>query len=159
MTFGFDVAIGIKAVLGSSDALSEDFNITTTESLLWSEILKIYLDVLENYLNYRPKVVLVNMINFLKYHPSIYQMKYDRLFRREFDNKKISKYMNDKHLISANEGLRYCLEEFLKNPTFKQINWKSEALKDRKTNEFTKLSEIEGIKQKVKYLLFRLFIK
>lgn len=159
MTFGLDVARGIKAIIGNSDALNEVFHITYNTSILWSEVLNIYLNVLENHLGYRPKVVLENLDNFQIYHPATYQIQYDRLYNREFNNEKIGRYIDVFNFTSINEGLKVCLEEFIKQPSFKQINWRAEALKDRKTKEFAKLSEIKGFKQKVKYLLYRLFIK
>ena len=159
MTFGLDVARGIKAIIGNSDALSEVFHITSHASILWSEVLNIYIKVLENHLGYRPEVVLENLDNFQIYHPATYQIKYDRLFNREFNNEKIGRYINVSNFTSTNDGLKACLEEFIKQPSFKQINWRAEALKDRKTKEFAKLSEIKDVKQKVKYLLYRLFIK
>ena len=155
MTFGLDVARGIKAIIGDSDALSEVFHITSESSLLWSEVLNIYLNVIENYLGYRPRVILDNFENLQIYHPATYQIKYDRLFNRKFDNAKITRYLNVDDFLTTEEGLTKCLEEFLLQPTFKQINWRAEALKDRKTKEFTHLSEIHGFKQKVKYLLYR----
>lgn len=159
MTFGLDVARGIKAILGNPNTLSETFHLTSIQSLHWSEILKIYLDVLEKHLGYRPKVVLENLDNFLSYHPATYQIKYDRLFNRKFDNEKIGNYIDVDDFTSTEEGLKVCLEEFLKNPSFDLINWTVEALKDRKTKEFANLSEIQGLKQKVKYILYRLFVK
>jgi len=158
MTFGLDVAKGIKTIIGKSDALSEVFHITSHTSLLWSEVLNIYLNILENHLGYRPKVVLDNLENFQIYHPATYQIKYDRMFNRKFDNSKIAKYVNVNDFWTTDEGLRKCLEEFLVEPVFKQISWRSEALKDRKTKEFAHLSEIHGFKQKVKYLLYRYLI-
>jgi len=157
MTFGLDVAKGIKAIIGKSDALSEVFHITSESSLLWSEVLNIYLNVLENNLGYRPRVVLDNLENFQIYHRATYQIMYDRMFNRKFDNSNIAKYVNVDEFTTTGEGLTKCLEEFLLQPAFKQINWRAEALKDRKTKEFTHLSEIHGFKQKVKYLLYRFF--
>lgn len=158
MTFGLDVAKGIKAIIGNSDALSEVFHITSQTSLLWSEVLNIYLNVLENYLGYRPKVILDNLESFQIYHPANYQIKYDRMFNREFDNAKIARYVKVDEFTTTDEGLTKSLEEFLLQPTFKHINWRAEALKDRKAKEFTHLSEIHGFKQKVKYLLCRFLI-
>lgn len=158
MTFGLDVAKGIKAVIGNSDTLGETFHITSQQSFFWSEVLNIYLDVLEKHLGYRPKVVLENLNNFQNYHPATYQIKYDRLFNRKFDNAKIGKYIDVNDFTLTEEGLKVCLEEFIKYPSFKQINWRAEALKDRRTKEFAKLSEIQGVKQKAKYLLYRFFI-
>jgi len=99
------------------------------------------------------------LVNFQSYHPATYQIKYDRLYNRKFDNGKIGKYIDVFDFTSTTEGINVCLEEFIKDPSFNNINWRAEALKDRKTKEFAKLSEIRGVKQKVKYLIFRLFIK
>lgn len=159
MTYGLDVAKGIKAVVGNFNSLGESYHITSSQSHLWSEILNIYLDVLENHLGYRPKVVLENLESFQSYHPANYQIKYDRLFNRKFNNEKIGEYLEINEFTSITDGLKDCLKEFIKHPSFKQINWRVEALKDRKTNEIAKLNEIQSFKQKVKYLLYRLFIK
>lgn len=158
LTFGLDVAKGIKAIIGDSDALGEVFHITSQTSLLWSEVLNIYLNVLDNYLGYRPKVVLDNLENFQIYHSATYQIMYDRMFNRKFDNSKFAKYVNVDEFTTTEDGLTKCFEKFLLQPTFKQINWRAEALKDRKTKEFTHLCEIHGFKQKVKYLLYRFLI-
>jgi hypothetical protein len=61
--------------------------------------------------------------------------------------------------ILAREGIKCSLEEFLKKIDFKDVNWKSEALKDRQTKERTSIKEISGFKQKIKYLVFRYLIK
>ena len=159
LTYGLDVARGIKAVIGNPNTLSETFHITSNTSLQWSEILNIYLDVIEKHLGFRPKVILENLDNFQIYHPATYQIKYDRFFDRKFDNEKIGAYVDVFDFSSTNEGLKICLEEFIKHPLFKQINWRAEALKDRKTKDFAKLREIQGVKQKVKYLLYRYIYK
>ncbi|CAK7003722.1 MAG: hypothetical protein PETM_00103 [Petrimonas sp.] len=159
MTYGLNVAKGIVSIIGNYDALGEIFHITSDKSLRWSDVLEIYLNGLEEYLGFRPKVMLDNINNLHTSHLAEYQTKYDRLFDRSFDNSKISKYVNIEDFLTAEEGLKKCLEEFLKRPIFKSIDWRAEALRDRKTKDFTNLVEIRGIKQKIKYLLYRLFIK
>ncbi|OJV36702.1 MAG: epimerase [Bacteroidia bacterium 43-41] len=158
MTSGLDVAKGIITIIGNRYTLGETFNITSTRSILWSDVLNIYLNVLENHLGSRPKLLLDNIENFHSYYAAKYQINYDRLFNREFDNSKISKYVNVESFISSENGLKECLEDFLKNPIFKGIDWRAEALKDRRTKEIAKLSEISGFKQKIKYLLYRFLI-
>ncbi|MPM35438.1 hypothetical protein SDC9_82030 [bioreactor metagenome] len=98
------------------------------------------------------------MDKFLSYHPATYQIIYDRLFNRKFDNSKIAKYINVEDFTLFDQGLKECLEKFLENPKFKNIDWRAEALKDRRTKELTNLNEILGVKQKIKYLLYRFFI-
>jgi hypothetical protein len=97
------------------------------------------------------------MNKFFEIHPSKYQIEYDRLYNRRFDNSKINKFVNTKSFLTTKNGLEKCLNVFLQNPNFKNINWKLEALKDKQAKEKTPLNEITGVKQKIKYLLFRYF--
>ena len=157
LTYGLDVSKGIMAVVGFPNTYGETFNITTSESYCWNDILTIYLEVFEKKLGFRPKVLLQDMDQFLEWKPGKYQIVYDRLFDRRFDNSKISQFINTKKFTKIEIGLKSCLEELLNNPKFNNINWKIEALKDRQTKEYTPLNEIKGLKQKVKYLMFRFF--
>lgn len=43
----------------------------------------------------------------------------------------------------------------LTNPEFKHINWKAEALKDKICKEHAHLNEILGLKNKIKYIIYR----
>jgi nucleoside-diphosphate-sugar epimerase len=157
MTYGSYVAKGIFSILGNTKSLGETYNITTQETYIWKDILSFYLEVLEQHLGYQPKVLLQDLDNFLKCKSEKYQTIYDRLFDRQFDNSKISQFYNLDNFGKTDNQLRTCLEEFLKKPIFKNINWKTEAIKDRQSGEFTPLKEIPGIKQKVKYLIYRFF--
>jgi nucleoside-diphosphate-sugar epimerase len=155
LTYGLDVSKGIMATIGNSEALGQFFHITGDESYKWSEILSCYLDVLEKHLGYRPKYLLQNSDKILDVKSAKYQVKYDRLYNRSFNNLKIKQYLNTETFTKTRDGLVKCLEEFLKTSEFKPINWRNEALKDRQTKEFTKLKEIPKIKQKVKYIIYR----
>ena len=159
LTYGLDVAKGIAAIIGNFNALGDTFHIIAKESQTWNETLTAYLDILEKYLGHRPKVLLQELNNFMELRSNIskYQVLYDRLFDRMFDNSKIAQYVDINSFTNIEEGLEKCLEEFLKNTRFKQINWRIQAIMDKICNEKTCLSEIKGIKQKLKYLLFRYF--
>lgn len=155
MTYGLDVSQGIMAVIGNPNTLGNTFHITAVGSNSWHDILTIYLEVLEKHLKYKPKVLLQNLKKFYECHPANYQIKYDRLFNRQFDSTKIAQYINTNLFAQVETGLKSCLEKFLKDPKFKVIDWKTEAIKDRQTKEHTPLMEIRGLKQKIKYLLYR----
>ncbi|MCL2328094.1 MAG: NAD-dependent epimerase/dehydratase family protein [Bacteroidetes bacterium] len=157
LTYGFDVAKGIASVIGKAGALGECFHITQPESIQWSEVLNVYLSVLEKHAAFRPKVLLQDLNNFSEWRTgtSQYQIRHDRLYNRVFDNAKISQYIDAKSFTNTQAGLQHCLETFLKNPKFSWTDWKVEARKDRITKEKTPLSEITGIKQKVKYFVYR----
>jgi nucleoside-diphosphate-sugar epimerase len=155
ITYGLDVAKSIISIIGNSKAFGETFHITSKESITWNETLYIYLNVLEKYLGYKPKVLLLkDLKQFIDIHPAEYQILYDRLFNRIFNNDKLSRYFKIEEFVEAECGLRKCLEIFLSKKQFNNINWQFEAKKDRLTNEYTPLKEIKGIKQKIKYLFY-----
>lgn len=158
MTYGFDVAIGIISILNNTDALGKIYHITSEKSCKWEVILNIYLESLENALGYRPNVIFQNVKEFSVWNPQKYQIIYDRLFDRQFDNTAIKRFVNTSNFTDFNVGLRSCIDEFLENPRFLYIDWKFEAIKDKFCNEKTPLSEIVSYKQKIKYLIFRYII-
>jgi nucleoside-diphosphate-sugar epimerase len=159
LTYGLDVSKRIVAIIGKTDALGEQFNITTGKSVKWIDVLDIYLSILEKHLGFRPKVLLQDLDNFLELKTGKYQIVYDRLYDRTFDNSKISKFVGTNDFTDFVAGLNLCLEAFLKRPDFNNINWYSEAVKDKQTREHTALKEIAGIKQKIKYLTVRYLSK
>jgi nucleoside-diphosphate-sugar epimerase len=159
LTYSLDVATGITSLINNPKSFGETYHITNEYAYKWSDILDIYLDILENKLGNRPKVIYQNLPDFLTWNPGKYQIIYDRFFDRKFDNAKINRLINTKEFVQVQDGLRKSLNTFLINPKFSSINWKNEAIKDRCAKERTPLKEISGFKQKVKYLLFRYFIK
>lgn len=159
LTYGLDVSNGIMAVIGDSKTLTETFHITKEASDTWNDVLTIYLEVLEKHLGYKPKVLFQNLDEFSVWNTGKYQIIYDRLFNRQFETSKIAKFVDVENFTKMEVGLKNCLEEFLKNPEFEYINWKAEALKDRQSKERTSLTEIQGLKQKMRYLKTRYFFK
>jgi nucleoside-diphosphate-sugar epimerase len=155
MTFGLDVAKGIAELIGNPKALGEIFHITATESCSWEKILSVYLRVLEKHLGHKPRVLLIGLEDFWKIRKVRYPVLYDRLFNRKFDNSKMAQYLDVASFSKIETGLEKCLIRFLREPQFSQINWRSEALKDKLANERTPLNEIIGFKQKIVYLLYR----
>lgn len=157
LTYGRDVSRGIKALIGQSGALGEVFHITANNPVTWEKVMSVYLNVLERHLGYRPKIILQDLPRFQQVHSAEYQIRYDRLFHRVFDNAKICQYLDTSTFVAPEAGLERCLEAFLAAPMFNAIHWRSEAAKDRQTGEYS-LSEISKAKVKLKYFLFRHFI-
>lgn len=158
LTYGFDVAIAMVKLMNNFNALGEDYHITSNNSYKWEELLEVYLEVIKEETGKRPKVLFQNLTNFYTWNYGKYQIIYDRLYDRKFDNIKINEFINTSEFIDAKEGLRKCLKEFIQNPKFNSISWRMEAKKDRFTKETTPFCEINEIKNKLKYLLFRYFI-
>lgn len=81
LTYGYDVARGIAALIGREKALGEAFHITCDRPIRWREVLNLYIEVLERKTRQRPKVLLTDTAPHIT--P---QVKYDRYYNREFDN-------------------------------------------------------------------------
>lgn len=153
MTHGYDVAKGITSIIGKSKAHKEVFHITSPEVCSWNQILKIYLDVLEKHTGTRPKIVMTQKSLNLKFNK--YQVIYSRYFNRKFNNEKINQFTDVEKFKKVEEGLKESLVEFLQKPSFLKINWKLEAMQDKVAREFTPISEIPNLKNKIIYLLER----
>lgn len=155
LTYGEDVARGIASLIGKESAFGKAFHITISETHQWSEILMAYLDVLENKTGKRPKVLLTDKWESY-FVGNVFQVKYDRMYDRKFDNSRINDFIDTSTFKDTIPTLTQCLSAFLENPYFKPINWRKEARKDRLTGEWARQSEIQGVKHKVIYLLNRL---
>lgn len=155
LTYGFDVARGIMAIIGKQEALSQSFHITSNKAIKWNDALIIYLNVLEEYLGYRPKVLLVSHNELVNLGYSKYQVKYDRMYDRRFENNKISQFINVDEFLDVKEGLELSLRTFLKEPTFGTICWGIEARKDKLSKELFPIKKINGVRNKLAYLVYR----
>ena len=160
LTFGYDVALRVAGLIGKKEALGETFHITTKENILWKDVLEIYLDLLEEKNGRRPEVCWVNdSARFLKAVNNRYQIKYDRLFNRKFDNSKIEEFTEISYYQKTVEGLRQCLSHFLEqSESFLEINWRLEGAFDKVSGDKTRLKSIPGWKNRLKYAVFRYFI-
>lgn len=155
LTYGMDVAIAIRALIGEERALGQAYQITQRAAANWCEILNVYLKVLETHLGKRPRVLLLGLDDFSRCKRAEYQLKYDRLFNRMFDSSKVAEFVDINTFLPTEEGLISCLEKFLENPKFLPIDWRLEAIKDRYCNEVASLSELGNWKQKLRYLIHR----
>ena len=150
LTYGCDVARSIAALIGNGKALGEAFHITCDRPIRWSEVLEVYLDVLESKTGRHPKVKLPDKSPFT--YP---QVVYDRYYNRVFDNTKINEFIDTATFTEPREGLLRCLEAFLEKPQFREIGIERTALFDRIAGERTPLSAFSDIKHKTAYLLYR----
>ena len=155
LTYGFDVARGIKAIIGQESALGEAFHITTDENHTWEKIFELYMKILTKHLGYEPRIMIIDENPRVRIKGSNAQVIYDRYFNRRFDNSKIKKYIDTSDFTPTIKGLEMCLEEFLKHPVFNMTGWGGQAMYDRITGEWTPLRNIPTLKKRIKYLLRR----
>ena len=157
MTYGYDVAVAISRLIGNKKSLGEVIHIASSEANTWGEILDIYQNVLEEWFGKRARVFMAgDSLEIASLLGRIYQIKYARGINRTFDNRKLTKIVGEVPFIKAEDGLKICLNSFLKNsPKFEPINWKAHAYFDLLTNEKTQLKEFSSNKNKLKYTIAR----
>ena len=155
MTYGDDVSMGIASIIGKEEALGEAFHITYPASLPWSEVLGIYLTVLKKHTGKDIPVVMTKKSTNLKFKNRVYQLIYSRYFNRTFDNSKIAQFTDISTFTAPQQGLAHCLENFLKEPYFRNIAWDLEAVNDKTAGERTPLKEIPNIGNKMIYFCYR----
>lgn len=157
MTHGEDVAKAIYSIIGKFQCLKRSYNIAIDKSISWQEILEIYLDAIEEITGKRPKIVKSKETIKLKDPKFRYQVIYARRLNRSFDNSRI-KEIYEEGFVNPQEGLTNALKTFMKNPSYHGINWKYEAWSDCISKEYTPLSEIPTLRNKLLYLCYRYYM-
>ena len=154
MTLGADVAMGISRLIGNENAMGEAFHITTDKAIKWDDVLAIYKRVFKDVTGKEIKIKYADDPKpIYEAMDNKYQVIYDRLFDRRFDNSKFLRAAGECEFILPEIGLERCLREFLEKPVFRTAS--SFAVMDKLAGERAKLSEISGIKRKCKYLAVR----
>lgn len=155
LTYGYDVASSIAQLIGNTRAYHQIFHITADQAIKWETVLDLYIKVLSQR-GFKPKVKMSDCAVSMYMPGAQYQVCYDRVYNRRFDNHKIHQIATNIQFTDPNEGLKQCLNAFLDKPDFLEINWELEALNDRIVGEWTPLKEIKGIKQVIRYLTYRI---
>lgn len=158
LTSGEDVAMAMADIIDNGEGKGRVYHITHSSSIKWERVLEIYLDEFEAHMGWRPKVKIINNSNVIgKILNKKWQIKYDRMYNRRFDNSKISSISSSiNNVKSVEEGLKNAICEFFNNGCqFKEIVWKFEGYADKVSDERTNIAEIVGIKNKLKYLFTR----
>ena len=159
ITYGEDVSKLVIKLIGNKKAYGESINITTSEYHKWNEILQYYKTIIENKTGKKIKIKYINNSDSLSKVWKPEQIKYDRLYNRIFSNDKLYSLVGEYEFKKVFEGLEGCVSQFIENPTWiEDKNWRFEGWYDRKTKNFTRLSEIKGVKSKIKYILYRFLI-
>ena len=158
LTYGYDVARGIAAIVGNNKAYGEAYHITVSEGYKWGDILDLYIKVLESHTGRKLNVIMLD-----KWDPiiggSIMQVRWDRTFNRRFNNAKINEFIDTSSFRPTVQSLTECLSVFLSNPSFGVINWANEAGKDRFEQKWTRIGDIPSVRNKFLYFLIRFGIK
>lgn len=158
LTYGKDVANGIASLVGHQECLSQIFHITTEQSILWGDVLEIYLNKLEHYLGKRPAVKWSKQSLNLLIPEAKYQVLYDRCYNRRFCSAKIGEFVDVSGFTSPYVGLEQCLGNFLDNPKMGYSSTTIEALEDKYCGEKSSLTNYTSLRTKAAYM-YKRYIK
>lgn len=158
LTYGYDVALRIADLIGNPKAIEQIYQIATAEYIKWKDVLSIYLDTLEKYLGYRPKVCMTESCDPYTEKNNQYQVHCDREYNRKFSDAKIQKDTEESEsFMPVKKGVQMCLQNFLEGERkfLAPVNWRREGAMDRISGDKTPLKKIDGLKNKAKYVIYR----
>lgn len=153
LTYGYDVARGIAALIGESEAIGEVFHITCNRQIKWEEVFEIYNRTLSSE-GFNAMPVYKDRTSRLQ-SPGKYQVVYDRYYDRVFDNSKINRFIDTGSFKTPEEGLTECLRRFLKSSEFKRFDIESLLMLTKDSGVRIKLSQIGRKKDKIKFILIK----
>lgn len=143
MTWAGDVARMIAKIVLNKSTFGESYTAATSESLTWREVIDTYRKTVDL------KIKLVPLGDYERIIGRHYQIKYDRMYDRVIDNKKILSITKIKQtqLKSLEDGLGMELAGFIKDPVFQKIDQD----KDRRMDQLLLLGRSkEDIRSRVK---------
>lgn len=158
LTFGENVACGIAALAGNQKAYSQIVHITTNETICWRDVIELYQRVFFEVTGEQMKIKLINSVQQMRKDLfNQYQIKYDRMLDRKFNNSQIMHLAdNSLSFVSPKDGLEKCFREFLKNPSFRYLpSSKMTAWMDMKAKEKTPLKDFSDWGKRAKYIIGR----
>ena len=157
LTYGYDVARGIAALVGKKDAYTETFHITGDRAIGWQSVFEIYAEVLRKH-----GIIFDEIMKDKSYRLSgnaKYQVLYDRYYDRIFDNSKIAHFIDMESFVSPESGLRKCLDKFLERPSFLYIDMDGLRLYLAGTEKNIPFSCVNGWKNKVKFIFAKMNLR
>lgn len=159
MTDGLVVAKCIAALLTNPKAKGEIYHIASSESHRWKDILKWYIKVIQEETGSNPKVYYTDEWDF-RLGGCKYQLIYDRLYNRRFDNSKICQLVSTEEFEHTEECLKRAIKTFIgeyqSNET--DLNQDLEYTRGIITNDFLPICKIRGRKRKIKVIAYKMHI-
>ena len=157
LTYGFDVARGIAAIIGRKEAFGEAFHVTGNNAIQWQKVFEIYAETLRKN-GIEIEEILKEKNYRLENERAKYQLLYDRYYDRIFDNSKIARFIDVYTFSKPEDTLGTCLVDLLRTKKFSYISVREilNLLKD--TGHSLPFSKIPSVKQKIKYILIKLHI-
>lgn len=136
LTYGEDVSRVIGKIMDSSP-LGGSVHIMSEETMVWKDILKLYVSVIRTEIGELPPIYIsTQMKEIEELFEGGYNTKYDRLYNRSFNNHKAETTYGHVDYLDMRTGLQRCLVEFINawkergNDVFLELDWNYEAIMD-----------------------------
>ena len=115
MTYANDVAARIaEGIIGREDSKGEVYQIATSESHTWKEVLDIYIEEFRQR-GYCPRIYVTEDDAYINYFFDNDQYLHDRLYVRRFDSRKINNISGINVYTSLQQGIKASLDAFFNN--------------------------------------------
>lgn len=159
MTDGLTVAKCIAAILSHPETKGEIYHLASHETHKWSEIFQWYIEAYKETIGKAPKIYMTEGWDSC-FGGNPYQVKYDRLFDRHFDNSKIFKLIGENECQSTEVALKQSAVDFMKKykANINDLNQSTEFARGLLTGDFLPLHDISGIKRKMKVLACKIHL-
>lgn len=159
LTNSKDTAKILLRIIGNLTLNGEIFQIANPERITWEDVIKVYSQCIERRYGKRMKVYFEKDTTEAELiFNNKYRIKYDGLIDRIFDDSKICSLMGEKFSWTPlSVGLAECVNSTFDLHNLIVLNYGLEGMYDRITGDYTHLCEIQGNKNRIKYLLHRTF--
>lgn len=165
-TYGENVARLIEAIVASgTDSFGEIYNVCSDDKLKWGEVVDLISMSLKKITGQQIKLKILDekseygKLEKMLPHKAD-RLKYDRYLDRVLDNTKVKKLDENCNFSILSEDIYNCLNKRIAefNERIQYSDVFSIAYMDYVCKEHTALKDIEGRKNKLKYLFLRYFI-
>jgi nucleoside-diphosphate-sugar epimerase len=140
MTWAGDASKLIARLTLKEQALSDDFNVATSEHLLWSEVAHIYREAIGL------KIKETDLVTYEKIVGCKYQIRYDRMLDRRLDNQKVllTTGISQSDFVPLRSGLKMELDNYRRDPNLPYLDLGLHARMDSATHSRISMSALSN---------------
>lgn len=158
ITYARDVAKYLVRIIEINHPSGDVFNVALGDTITWGDVLKIYIEKIQDLTGRKVKIKLTKDIDRLGTLLGAHnQIKYDRMYDRFFNNKKVCEYTGIYEHTDINSTISECIFEFLESGEhYRNIVWSLEGYMDRLSGEWEPINKIDNMKHRATYLVYRI---
>lgn len=167
LTSSEDTAKVLNRIIGDYSLNGETIQIANPEKITWGQVIKLYSDCIEKNCGHGMRTFYCKDTAEIEFmFNNKYRLKYDGLIDRVFDDKKVKSLMGEQFSwtsvrIGLAAAMGYAIKQYERDiaGTMRYIveNYSIDGFFDRLVGERCFLSTIRGMKNRLKYLLWRSF--